>query len=302
MYYYTEHLKYNPDADHYLLIGPYDHWGAQGRPSPNLRGYTIDNVANIEIRNGLVFDWFDYILKGKEKPAILQDKVNFQVMGTNRWMSKPSITGMSNDSLIYYLGRDNTAPFHQLTTSPQRKESPFILNIDFADRSQMNNTDYYPSPIIKDSINLKDGLVFISKSLKEVININGSFSGVLKISSNKKDFDYAINLYELTAEGKYFHLSYYIGRASYAANRENRILLDPNKLKTIEFNNTRIVSKKLSKGSRIVITFNGNKNSFGQINYGTGQDVSNESINDATVPLAVKIHSNSRLIIPVWNN
>lgn len=38
MYYYPEHLKYKPDAEHYLLIGPYDHWGAQSASSTNLRG------------------------------------------------------------------------------------------------------------------------------------------------------------------------------------------------------------------------------------------------------------------------
>jgi predicted acyl esterase len=259
-------------------------------------------VANIDIKNGLVFDWFDYILKGKEKPAILQDKVNFQVMGTNQWMSKPSIAEMSNDSLVYYLDQNKTALFHKLTTNNPKKENPLILSIDFSDRSQMNNSDYYPWPIIKDSIILKDGLVFMSEPLKEETNINGSFSGILKVSSNKKDFDFAINLYELTPKGKYFHLSYYIGRASYAVNREKRVLLTPNELTTIEFENTRIVSKKLSKGSKLVVTLNGNKNLYGQINYGAGQDVSSESIDHATVPLELKIHTNSSLTIPVWND
>ncbi len=50
MYYYLEHLKYNPKAEHYLLIGPYDHWGAQFASNPNLRGYQIDDVAQINIK------------------------------------------------------------------------------------------------------------------------------------------------------------------------------------------------------------------------------------------------------------
>jgi hypothetical protein len=29
VYYFTEHLRYNPKAEHYLLIGPYDHFEAQ---------------------------------------------------------------------------------------------------------------------------------------------------------------------------------------------------------------------------------------------------------------------------------
>lgn len=302
MYYYLEHLKYNPKAEHYLLIGPYDHWGAQSRSGANLRGYEIDSVATINIREGLVFEWFDYIIKGKEKPAILQDKVNFQVMGTNQWMSKPSIAEMSNDSMVFYLAKNKTDFSHRLTTKTPKKENPLTLYIDFSDRSQMNNADYYPWPIIKDSINLNDGIVFMSEPFEKETIINGSFSGKLKVSSNKKDFDFSVNLYELTPEGKYFYLSFYIGRASYAESREDRKLLMPNQPFTINFDNTRIVSKQLSKGSKLVAVLNGNKNPYGQINYGTGQDVSSESIDHAAIPLELKIHTNSSLIIPVWND
>ena len=301
IYYYNEHLKYNPDANHFLLIGPYDHWGAQFRSSPILNGYKIDPVATINIQHELVFDWFDYILKGKEKPTILQDKVNFQIMDANKWINKGSIDEMSNNSLIYFLNENKTGLTNNLVSNQPKNESAFNLIIDFADRSYTNNSDYYPWPISKDSINLNDGLVFISEPLKNEKIMNGSFSGELYIKSNKEDFDFGINLYELTPEGKYFHLSYYIGRASYAQDREKRELLALNKLTKIAFNNTRIVSKKLSKGSKIVIVFNGNKNSHGQINYGTGNDVSEESINNATIPLELKIHTTSNFKIPLWD-
>jgi hypothetical protein len=130
--------------------------------------------------------------------------------------------------------------------------------------------------------------------------MSGSFTGELKIEINKKDVDFAVNLYELTAEGKYFHLSNYIGRASYAKNREQRELLTPYKPKTIVFGNTSIICKKIAKESRIVIVINANKNPYGQINYGTGRDVSSESITDATIPLELKINAESRITLPVW--
>ena len=148
----------------------------------------------------------------------------------------------------------------------------------------MNNADYYPWPIIKDSLNLNDGLVFISEPLKKETIISGSFTGELQIAINKKDFDFAVNVYELTTEGKYFHLSNYIGRASYAKNREERELLIPNRMTTISFDNTSIICKRIAKESKIVVVINVNKNPYGQINYGTGKDISTESINDATIP------------------
>ena len=300
MYYYNQHLKYNPDAEHYLLIGPYDHWSAQSTPSPNLRGYQLDEVAQIDIQNQLIFDWFDYILKGKEKPEILKDKVNFQVMGDNTWLNEPSLSEMSNDSLVFYLSDHKSNGYYNLITEIPEEDGSTKLGIDLADRTKMNNADYYPSPIIKDSINMKDGLVFISKRLKKETIISGSFTGELKIEINKKDFDFAVNLYELTADGKYFHLSNYIGRASYAKDREQRELLTPHKLKKIDFGNTSIICKKLAKESRIVIVINTNKNPYGQINYGTGRDVSSESIKDATIPLELKINTESKITLPIW--
>lgn len=300
MYYYTEHLKYKPDAAHYLLIGPYDHWGAQSASSANLRGYKIDPVASINIREGLVFEWFDYILKGKKKPELLKDKVNFQVMDKNEWKHVPTLSNMSNDSLVYFLSTGTPEGSYQLASKANPKQAPLHLKIDLADRSTVRNADYYPWPIIKDSINLGDGLVFETAPLASEVIMSGSFSGVFKIVSNKKDFDFSVNLFERTAEGKYFHLTYYIGRASYADSREVRALLTPNEETTITFDNTRIISKKMAKGSQLVAIVNGNKNPYAQINYGTGKAVSLESIEDAGAPLWLRIHPGSKINIPIW--
>ena len=300
MYYYLEHLKYNPKAEHYLLIGPYDHFGAQYGSSDNLRGYQIDDVARINIKQQLIFEWFDYIMKGKEKPAILKDKVNFQVMGANKWLNKPSLSEISNDSLNFYLSRNKREERYTLVTKKPKEGGSVKLDVNFADRTKKNNADYYPWPIIKDSINLNDGLVFISEPLKKETIISGSFTGDLKIEINKKDFDFAVNLYELTSDGKYFHLSNYIGRASYAKNREQRELLLPHELTHMAFDNTSIICKKIPKESRIVVIINANKNSYGQINYGTGRDVSSESIIDAAIPLELKVNTESKITIPIW--
>ncbi|BDD05564.1 CocE/NonD family hydrolase [Aureibacter tunicatorum] len=301
MYYYNEHLKYKPNAEHYLLIGPYDHWGAQFASRANLRGYEIDSVATINIREELVFDWFDYILKGKKKPEILKDKVNFQVMGKNTWLHASSLQAMNNDSLVYYLSDKKSDESYMLSDQSINKQASLELKIDLADRSTSNNTDYYPWPIIKDSINLHDGLVFKTSAFKEEKIINGSFSGELNITSNKKDFDFSVNIYERTPEGKYFHLTYYIGRASYAKSKEKRELLIPHKETIIAFDNTRIVSKKIAKGSQLIIIINGNKNSYSQINYGTGKDISTESIQDTNTPLILKLSTESKINIPLWN-
>ncbi|QOW20446.1 CocE/NonD family hydrolase [Lysobacter ciconiae] len=47
LHHLTEHLKYNRNAEHYLVVGPYDHFSAQTRRKPReLRGYTLDPVGS----------------------------------------------------------------------------------------------------------------------------------------------------------------------------------------------------------------------------------------------------------------
>ena len=58
--------------------------------------------------------------------------------------------------------------------------------------------------------------------------------------------------------------------------------------------------KRLSKGSRLLVTLNVNKNPYAQINYGTGKDVSLEDIGDAKIPLQLEWVNDSYVKIPVW--
>ena len=72
MYYYNQHHKYAKNPNHYLLIGPYDHWTAQSKPQESLRNYKLDKSALINIEEDIIYQWFDYVLNGKEKPSILK--------------------------------------------------------------------------------------------------------------------------------------------------------------------------------------------------------------------------------------
>ncbi|SDX73212.1 hypothetical protein [Flavobacterium degerlachei] len=124
----------------------------------------------------------------------------------------------------------------------------------------------------------------------------------LEFAINKKDVDFSLVLYQLTPAGTYYNLSYYIGRASFAKDTERRNLLIPNQNTQVSFTNSKLISKKLEKGSRIVIVVNVNKNNNAQINYGTGKDVNLESIKDAETPLEISFTGKSSISLAVWND
>lgn len=290
MQYFKLHHRYNKQADHYLVIGPYDHRGGQRSPSKNLMGYDIDSVAHVSMME-LAYEWIDHRLKGKPKPALLKDKVNFQVMGTNAWRHAPSLSAMNNDTLNLYLDGKT------LSTEKPKTDKFEAFSVDFKDRENQNA--YYTPEILFDSLDTSHGLVFTSKPFDKEFTVNGSFTGNLLATINKQDMDVSLALYEFLPSGKYFFLTRYVGRASYARDPSKRQLLAQNRQQGIPFSNTRFVSKKIGKGSRLVVLLNINKHPFEIINYGTGKPVSEETLQDAGEPLRIKWHNDSYISIPI---
>lgn len=133
------------------------------------------------------------------------------------------------------------------------------------------------------------------QSAPEAFSINGQIAGTLKVSINKHDMDFAMAVYEVLPDGRYFSLAYYLDRASYTEDRSRRRLLTPGKIETISFDRTGIISRQLNAGSRLLVLLTVNKNGNAQINHGTGKDVSDESIVDAGAPLEVRWYNDSVL-------
>lgn len=296
MYYYNNHIKYNKNANHYFVIGPYGHSDVvSGIPSEEYKGYKIDSVANIDLKD-ISFQWFDYILRDKQKPAFLKDKVNYQVMGSNQWKSASSIDKISNEKLKFFLNKKKLEKI--------KPHQDFIIqNIDFRDRKDTLES-FNPEKVLDSVIykrDLLDKLVFESDVFNDSFEINGSFTGNLKVSINKRDMDITINIYEKLANGQYFKLTHeHFARASYSKNNTKRTLLKPNKIEIIPLKNTFFTSKKIEKGSKLIILLGVRKSPDGQINYGTGKDVSEETIADAKEPLEIKWHNNSYIEIPIF--
>lgn len=296
LYYLREHYKYNNNANHYLIIGPYDHSGAQGNIIANLRGYNIDPIANIDI-NKICAEWFDYILKDRQKPTFLKDKINYQVMGTNQWGSAKSINDFDEHNLKLYL--ENAKESLLLSPSKVRDNSFSSLKVDFTERSDADEILALKYDVIESKLYNKNNLIFSTNIFEKSFEFSGNFSGKLKFSVNKKDVDIYANLYELMPNGKYFLLSTYLGRASYSKDNKKRKLLTPHKKEVLLIKNNEFVSKEIQKGSKLVLVVGVNKSPLYQINYGTGKDVSEETIADAKEPLEIKWYNDSYIEIPI---
>ncbi len=297
LYYLTEHNRYHPDANHTLLVGPYEHYLMQTGPARVVEGYELDPVALIDVQE-LRYQWFDHVLKSGPKPALLKNKVNYQVMGSNEWKHAPSLDAMANGSLRFHLTSSRSEGVYRLSEAKPSSDAFTTLKIDFTDRSDVDRA--VSASIVSKTLDSHNGIAFVSDIFKQPTEFSGLFSGQLDFVSNKKDFDVYVALYELMPSGEYFQLSSYMARTSYARDRSQRQLLVPGKRQQLAFKSGRITSRKFQAGSRLVAVLSINKQPDLQINYGTGKDVSDESIEDAKVPLQVKWYGDSYLDIPVW--
>ena len=299
--YLREHLRYVPDAQHYLIIGPYGHFGAQRGGEKTVNGMEVPAAALIDTK-AITYTWLDHILKGGPRPAQLKDKINYQVMGTDQWRSAPSLDAMSNQTLTLFLDHVPLAAgaskgARRLSAVKPRKTAYLTQVVDLSDRTRSDN-DYYPGSIITDAIDTSSGFVFVSAPFPAPVLYNGAFGGEIVARINKRDFDLGVTMSELRPDGKYFHLSYVINRASYANDPTTRRLLTPGRSARIPLAMNKIASKRMEKGSRLVVYLNVNKNPYAQLNYGTGKDVSDESIADAREKLRVEWSNQSYVTVP----
>ena len=223
VYYFTEHTKQRPGAEHYLVIGPWDHVrGHSGTISilgmktmTSLAGYELEPAAHIDMGE-LRYQWFDYVFGRGPKPAILADRVNYMIVGANTWEHAPSIAAMS--------------------------------------------------------------------SRRMRIPVSGTFQ---------------ITLYEQTAAGQYVLLAPCWSRASYNGHPETRRLLEPGKRQRLDFRAIRLMSRRVGAGSRLVAVVGVIKELGRQIDYGSGKDVSDETIADAGEPLRIEWLAGSFVELPV---
>jgi putative CocE/NonD family hydrolase len=303
VYYLEQHYKYFPKAEHYLVIGPYDHLRGHrgtlnvfGDALDTIAGYKLDPVAQIDMGE-LRYQWFDYVFKAAPKPALLKDKINYEITGANVWKHAPSIAAMTNSLLRLYLTSARSGGTYRLSEARPAENTTIPQTINFADRSDVDQMA--SRGILSKSLDSSNGLVFASDPVPSTTEISGLFSGRLEFITNKKDFDFNVVLYELTAAGEYFQLAPFWARASYVGHISDRRLLTPGKRQRLAFRSIRLTSHQLQAGSRIVLVLSVIKEPGRQINYGTGKDVSDETLQGTKSPLEIKWLDVSYIELPV---
>jgi len=295
LYFHQEHRRNRPQADTTLLLGPYDAASIRQGTAPMLRGYALDPAARVDLPE-LRLQWLDHILKGANKPSLLRDRVNYQVMGTDQWRHVPTLEAPQRTRLRFYLDTRERNDPHRLLPSPSEGGGSARLSVDLADRRDVRIP--WPDALRAAQLPARNSIRFVSDPLPEATEIAGSLRGVFDITPSRQDMDFSISLYEQTESGEYQLLfDPYDFRASYAGHRVRRRLLRAGERQLLAFTAERATACKLAAGSRIVLLVGLNKRPDRQINYGSGNDVNSETIADAKWPVRVRWHARSYIEI-----
>jgi putative CocE/NonD family hydrolase len=299
LYYFTQHHQHNARANHALLIGPYDDQAVEHGPGPSLRGFQLDTGAIVELHEA-AYEWFDHALKGAKRPALVSANVNFQLAGSNEWRHTATIDSTNTKPLRFYLIESASTSSDLNRLSEERAENLSFLpqTFDLQDRSDVS---WRPlRELVQRTLKARDGELFVSEPLKQAVDVAGLLRGQLDFRVNKVDMDLVVSLYELRPNGDYVKLfdPAYAFRASYARDRAKRQLLRAGERQQLTFRSERMMARRLQAGSRLIMALGINKRADQQLNYGTGDDVSEESIEDAGVPVRIRWYNNSFVEIP----
>ena len=187
-------------------------------PSTALRRLTLDPVARID-PNEARYEWFDYALKGGERPALLGANVNYELAGANEWRHEPSLDALDEQAAAP-LPRGLADRRRRTRSSRDKPAAPMALTetLDLT-RPQRRRLAACRRSSSSRRCSRADGRSFVSEPFAEAIDFAGRLRGVLDFTVNKYDVDLVVLLYELRANGEYVKLfePAYAFRASYAA-------------------------------------------------------------------------------------
>jgi hypothetical protein len=281
---------------------------------PDLRGLPLDPVAQLDL-DDLRFQWFDQVFRHGAWPGLLKGRVNVQLAGANDWLHAATIEALANNSARYYLDPASLDPApakatgkptppsggrYRLVARRSTHTQAATQVVKLADRS--DGGDWTPpAGLVQKSLNDHNTLILISDPVSQVTDVAGTPKLHLDFTPNKLDMDLAVVFYEQLANGDYVQLydPPFEFRASYARDRAHRHLLQAGVEQQLDVTVQRVLGRRIQAGSRIVITIAVVKRPDRQINYGTGGDVSTESLDDGHIPLRIRWAGGTYFDLPV---
>jgi putative CocE/NonD family hydrolase len=200
-----------------LIIGPWDHvnWGRpDSDPAPMLKA--IGAVADSPI-NDMLLAWYDHFLKGKDNGVSIKPRVDYFVMGANKWKSSTGWPLPQTQWTKFYLSGAGGMPDRNgaLHTEPPAVEAPdtYVYDPAYPAPSLGGHSccgaqsgpqgPYDQTPVEQRS----DVLVYSSDPLPRDTEVTGPVTADLWAESSSADTDFTAKLTVVHPDGEIVNLN-----------------------------------------------------------------------------------------------
>jgi putative CocE/NonD family hydrolase len=295
---YRAHMRSaSPEAraQHYLVIGPWDHAGTR-TPTKEVGGLAFGDASLLDL-NDLHRQWYDWTMKNGPKPAFLKQRVAWYIagQGAEEWRYADSLEAVSDSTRTLYLspngGRADSVfasgklAAEKPSQAPETSEpdrwtyDPLRLRED-DDEENKEETGYVLDqgyPLRLDG----EGAVYHSAPLPEATEIAGSVKLSVWLSLDVPDTDLQALLYEIRPDGSSVYLTSDVLRARYRESLEKETLVKPGEVLRYDFNGFPWFARRLLKGSRLRLVISSINSPGLEKNYNSGGAVADETAQDA---------------------
>ncbi len=309
--FYQDHMRYGnlqAKAQHYLIIGPWDHAGTR-TPKQSFGGLTFEEASILDL-NKLHREWYDWTLKDGEKPDFLKDRVAYYVMGAERWKYAAGLEAIAGEPRRLYLNSNGKAN-DVLHSGKLEEQAP---SDSLPDRYTYDPLDLRPAEMEREDVEnyltdqrlamnlFGNGLIYHSAPFEANTEISGFVRLIAWIELNVQDTDFGVSLYEILPDGSSIRLSEDLLRARYRISVREETLVVPGEINEYVFDGFTFFSREVKMGSRLRLMISCLNTIQLQKNYNSGGVVAEESKADARTAHVIVYHDArhpSYLEIPV---
>ncbi len=278
--YHDLHMQYGSaagKANHFLLIGPWNHGGTR-KPVPEVGGLQVGDASVIDM-NQLLLQWYDWTMGTGKRPALLQQQVTYYATGSEDWHYAPSLDQLGTSPRRLFLASQPGDSGGLVDRAPAKSTRAYVY--DPRDTRAGEHEPEYGPHYLLDDYPVKSlygaGLVYETEPLRADMAVAGRAKAVLWLETDVPDTDIELILYEVHPDGTSLRLTQDQMRLRYRESLRHATPMPPNHVVRCEWPDFAFFARRISQGSRLRLLIHAPNSIYTEKNYNSGGEVSRES-------------------------
>jgi putative CocE/NonD family hydrolase len=294
----------------FVIMSPTTHCQSEAAGAPTQVGDRSFGDARLPYFE-IYLAWFDHWLKGVDNGVTRRPKVQYYVMGVDRWREAPRWPLPNARSRAYYLASQRGAVTaagdgRLVLTPPPIGRDSFRYDPDRPLPSRggtvccTGNPKDQPGAFDQSDLELRrDLLVYTTEPLPQGVTVAGTVSAELAVSSSAKDTDFIAKLIEVDSAGRSWNVANGVLRARYRDGMTREVWMEPGKVYRIKVS-LKATAHHFRAGHRIRLWVSSSDFPLHDRNLNTGGD----NVTETTWVVATNtVHlggpRGSRLVLPI---